>query len=179
MAIGTHDLDTLEGPFTYEASFLGDIFKAGIRTPADCNRAEWLKLCFYWHKPLNALILECVRLTLRNLGGSIDATFGYLTIVHDNSDVVSSCRLYLQLKSSLFLSSRYILSFMCFNEYVSLILSFPHPGQAYTYGVLCLRVYFLAEHHRLVFGYHISVLSDKCLNLLHLLLCVADKGVQW
>lgn len=68
---------------------------------------------------------------------------------------------------------------MCFKEYFSLLLSFPHPGQAYAYGVLCWRVYFLAEHHRQVFGNHISVLPDNCLNLWHLLLCVADKGVQW
>lgn len=59
------------------------------------------------------------------------------------------------------------------------MLSFPHPGQAYASRLLCWRVYFLAEHHRRVSGYHVSVLWDKCLNLWHLLLCVADKGVQW
>lgn len=70
VAIGTHDLDTLEGPFTYEASFLGDIFKTASWILLIVTGAEWLKLCFYWHKLLNVLILECTPLTLRNLDGS-------------------------------------------------------------------------------------------------------------
>lgn len=40
MAIGTHDLDTLEGPFTYEASFLGDNIQDSIMNLTDHNRGR-------------------------------------------------------------------------------------------------------------------------------------------